>query len=215
MTVEELLARVERIYASVDAIQEFDMTKLPAIVRHGQGRISVFQDFTGGLSKAEIENVAYILIHNIANLDAHLRRWARRNGKDPRKIGEAVHAADSLKIVKDLSNNEKHGYPPRDGGHSRVAPRVIDIRRVMRLSTGGEAGSSVAMTLDPGGVPKIISRGSGSAHALITGEVLDKDGQRLGYLYEIELDAMAALEKLMTEIGVKVSEREGEGQDTS
>ena len=39
MTVGELLARVERIYASVDAIQEFDMTNLPAIVRQDKGGI--------------------------------------------------------------------------------------------------------------------------------------------------------------------------------
>ena len=85
MTVEELLARVARIYASVDAIQEFDMTKLPATVRQDQGYISVSQDFTGGLTQAEIDNVAYSLIHNIANLHDHLRRWARRTGKDPKK----------------------------------------------------------------------------------------------------------------------------------
>ena len=39
LTVEELLARLQRIYASVDAIREFDMTKLPAIVRQDEDRI--------------------------------------------------------------------------------------------------------------------------------------------------------------------------------
>lgn len=209
--VEELLARVKRIYASADAIQEFDMTKLPATVRQEQGHISIFQDFTGGLSKAEIENVAYSLIHNTANLDDHLRRWARRNGKDPKKFDEVVRASNSLKILKDLSNNDKHGYPPGDGGHSRVAPRVLDIGRRMRLSTGGGVGSSVAMTWGPGGVPKIMSRGSGSARAVITGEVIDKDSNRLGDLYEIALAAVVALENVMAQLGLRLSEHGSEG----
>lgn len=59
MKVEELLARVQRIYASIDAMQEFDMTKLPGTVRQDEGFISVSQDFTGGLSAAEIENTAH------------------------------------------------------------------------------------------------------------------------------------------------------------
>ena len=46
-------------------------------------------------------------------------------------------------------------------------------------------------------------------------QVVDKDGNRLGDLYEIELDAVAALEKLMAEMGVKVSELGSEGQDTA
>ena len=117
---------------------------------------------------------------------------------------EAVKAANSLKLVKDLSNNDKHPYPPRKGGHSGVAPKVLAFSKVMRLSTGGGAGSGVAMTLGPGGVPMIRSRGSGSAHALITGKVIDKDGNLLGGLYEIELDAVAAWERLLAEMGVKV-----------
>lgn len=203
MTVEELLARVQRIYAAVDAIQEFDMAKLPAIVQREGGRISVLQDFTGGLSKPEIENVAYTLIHNIANLEDHLRRWARCNGKDLDKIDQVVRANNSLGIVKDLSNNDKHGYPPRDGGRSRVSPKLSDIGRVMRLSTGGGARSSGAMTLGAGGVPKIRSSGSGFGRALITGAVIDKNGNRLGDLYEIELDAVTALERLMADLGVR------------
>ncbi|MDA0988718.1 MAG: hypothetical protein O2783_06260 [Chloroflexi bacterium] len=204
MTVEELLARVQRMYASVDAVQEFDMTQLPAIIRQEKDYISVSQDFTGGLSQAEIENLAQALVYNIAHLDAHLRRWAQLNGKDPKRVDKAARAADSLKIIKDLSNSDKHPYPTRDWGHSRLAPSVLNIRRLMRLSTGGEAGSSVAMTFGSGGIPKIMSRGSGSANAVITGEVNDKDGNRLGDLYEIELEAVAVLEKVIAELGMDV-----------
>ena len=202
MANDELLSRIDRIYASVDATQEFDMTKLPGIVWQQQGRVGFYQDFRSGLSQAEIENIAHSLISNIANLKDHLRRWARHNGTDPAKIDQAVKASYALNIIIDLDNNEKHGYPPWHGGHSGVAPQVPDIRRVMRLSTGGEAGSGVGMTFNSDGTPRIMSRGSGSAKAVITGDVIDKDGNKLGDLHEFEQDAVEALEKLLADLGI-------------
>ena len=206
MKVEELLARIQRIYASIDAMEEFDMTKLPGTVQQEDGFISVYQDFTGGLTAAQIENTAHAGIHNIANLDNHLIRWARHNGIDDAKIHEAVEASDAIKTIKDLSNNDKHGYPPRDGGHTGVAPQLLEMQRIMRLSTGTEAGSSISMTLGPDGVPVISSRGSASARAVVTGNVVDKDGNRLGDLVEIETSAIVDLEKVMEELGIGVSD---------
>jgi len=202
MANDELLNRVDRIYASVDATQEIDMTKLPGIVRQEQGGVWFYQDFSSGLSKAEIQNIAYSLIHNIANLKDHLRRWARQNGTDPATIDQAIAASNALNIIIDLSNNDKHGYPPRDGGNSGVAPQVSGIDRVMRLSTGGEAGSSIAMTFNNDGTPRIVSRGSGSAKAVITGDVIDKDGNKLGDLDKFDHEAVEALEKLLADLGV-------------
>ena len=206
MKVEELLSRLQRIYASVDAMEEFDMTKLPGMVNEEDGFISVSQDFTGGLSAAEIENTAHAGIYNIANLDNHLIGWARRNGTDDAKVKEAIEASDSIKIIKDLSNNDRHGYPPRDGGLSRVSPQLLNIRRVMQISTGGEVGSSVGMTLGPDGVPIVVRRGSASARAVITGDVVDKDGNRLGGLVEIETAAITDLEKVMADAGIAGSD---------
>ncbi|MDA1271897.1 MAG: hypothetical protein O3A93_11675, partial [Chloroflexi bacterium] len=94
--MEELLMKILRIYASIDASQEFDMAKLPARVVQDEGRVVVFQDFTGGLSAAEIQNVAHNLVDNIAKLYDHLRQWARQNGKDANKVTDAVKASHSL-----------------------------------------------------------------------------------------------------------------------
>ena len=198
--------KILRIYASIDASQEFDMAKLPARVVQDEGRVVVFQDFTGGLSVAEIQNVAYTLVHNIANLEDHLRRWARQNGKDANKVTDVVQASHSLKLIKDLSNNDKHPYPPRNGGWSRVSPKVIDIGRVMRLTTGEGAGSSIAMTLGPRGEPKITSRGGGSGRTVITGKIVDRDENRIGDLYDTALEAVEAWETLLAQLGVSVND---------
>lgn len=125
MTPDELMPRIKRIYSSIDALQELDLAKLPAQVMQSDRVVAIFQDFKGNLSQEEIENAAYTVIHNIANLQDHLRRWAHHNGHNKARVDDAFTASAALKIVKDLSNNDKHG-PPRDGGHSGVAPRLAD-----------------------------------------------------------------------------------------
>ena len=62
----------------------------------------------------------------------------------------------------------------------------------MKLSFGGEAGSSISMAFNVDGSPRIVSRG-GSAKAVITGRVNDKDENRLGDLHNFELEAVESL----------------------
>lgn len=202
MAEDELLSRIRRIYASINASKEFNMSKLPAKVIKNDKVIGIFQDFSGELSTEEIQNIAHMVIHNIANLKDHLNRWAGINGKDKTKIQATFGASQPLKLIQDLSNNDKHGYPPRDGGYSGLAPKLIKVGRVMRMTTRAKAGSSVVMTFGPGGVPQIS--GDGTACAVITGEIVDKDGKAIGDLFEFEKTALTAWESLLSEYDIQI-----------
>ena len=204
MNPNELITRLKRIYASVDALQEFNMGKLPAKVVQNDRIVTVFQDFSGGLSEEEFANLAHSVINNIANLQDHLRRWAAKNGKDKTKVDAVFNESRPLQLIKDLSNNDKHGYPLRGGGYSGLAPKLNNIHRPMRLTTKAEAGSCVVMTFGPGGVPKISGAGIGCA--VITGDIVDKDGNSVGDLFKIEQDAVKAWETLLVDFGILPSE---------
>jgi len=141
MAADELMGRVRRIYAAIDAVQEFDLAKVPSRVISTSQVQGVMQDFRGGMSEEEIANSAYALIHNIANLRDHLRRWAAKNGKDKGKVDATFAASLELRILQDLSNNDKHG-PPRDDGNSGLAPTLQEINREMRLATSPMQGSA-------------------------------------------------------------------------
>ena len=160
----------------------------------------VFQDFRRGFSDEKLSNYAYSVIHNIANLCNHLRKWAAHNGEDKGMVDKVIGQSLELQIIKDLSNNDRHGYPPRNGGHSGKCPKLDKINRVMRLATKAKAGSTIGMTLGTDGIPRFF--GDGNAKAVITGNVLDKDNNRIGDLYEIETKAVEALEKLLNEFNV-------------
>ncbi|HNS21436.1 MAG TPA: hypothetical protein PKH24_13115 [Sedimentisphaerales bacterium] len=51
------------------------MMQLPAKVFQSKEIVSVFQDFAGNLTEHDMANAAHTVIHNIANLQNHLKRW--------------------------------------------------------------------------------------------------------------------------------------------
>ena len=206
MPIDELLSRIRRIYASIDVLQEFDMGKLPAKFFQNDHVVAMFQDFTGALSEEDLANVAHTVIHNIANLQDHLRRWAAHNGQDKTKVDTKFKTSQPLKVIQDLSNNDKHGYPPRNNGYSGCAPKLANLRRQMRLTTKAEAGSRVVMILGPRGVPKVS--GSGTACAVITADVVDQDGNRIDDLFQIEQAAVAAWEALLVDYAILANEHQ-------
>ena len=195
-----ILLRINRIYAAIGEIEEDDPQKLKATVIQTDKIQAIFQDFRAGLGDDDLLNQAYSVIHNIANLRDHLRRWASRHGQDKKKVDEAVDGCPELQIIKDLSNNDKHGYPPRDGGNSGRSPQLVEINRVMRLQTQARKGSSVVMTIGAGGVPKFI--GDGTGKAVVTGDVVDNNNEKIGDLYDIVSKAVEAWEVLLAEFGL-------------
>ena len=197
---DELGGRISRIYGAIDAVEEEDLGKLKGQVIETTTFFGVSNDFRGGLSDEEISNRAHSLIHNIANLQDHLKRWARQNFNNASKVDEGFNQSIALQIIKDLSNNDKHGYPTRDSddGHSGKRPRLIELNRILRLSTKPEKGSSIGMTLNRDGTPRIL--GSGPSMAIITGTIVDKDDNRIGDLHEFAIESVATWESLWDEL---------------
>lgn len=198
---DDILQRISRIYAAIGSIEEDDPHKLKATVIQTEKIKAVCLDFRAGFSDDDLSNQAHSVIHNVANLRDHLRRWASHHNQDKNKVDQAVSDCLELQVIQDLSNNDKHGYPPRDGGYSGECPQLIEIDRVMRLQTQAKKGSMIGMTFGADGVPKF--HGDGTAMAVITGSVVDNDGNRIGDLYDIANKAVEAWETLLVEFGLR------------
>lgn len=198
---DELLDRLHRVYTAVDAAVEGDLSKFPPKMMADEYQFALYQDFLGGLTEHQLSNLAHTVIHNIANLRDHLRRWAGNNGQDPKDIDKTVAGSEALQVIIDLSNNDKHGYPPRDGCHSKKFPRLAEVKRVLRISTGPEAGSGVAIVFTPSG-PKQITSGGGFSQVVVTGSVVDRSGALLGDLYDLGNEALKAWVQQLEAFGI-------------
>jgi len=200
MATDEVLERLHRIYAAVDAVEEGDLGKFAPMIFEAGRIVGVYQDFVGGLTPAELSNLTHSVIHNIANLRDHLKHWAKKNGHDPKHIDHAINNSLSLQIIRDLSNGDKHGYPLRKPTWSGKEPKLMDVRRILRMTTAPVAGSRVVMTLTSEGLKQVA--GTGSTKVIITGQIVDSNDAMIGDLYGVELKALDAWEQMLKELGI-------------
>ena len=201
MRNDEVLDRLHRIYAALNETVEGDLSKFPPKVVSDEHGFAMYQDFLGGLNPAQLSNLAHSVIHNIANLYDHLRRWMDRNSQDPKLVDQIVSRSTSLQLIRDLSNNDKHGYPPRNGGYSGKAPKLVEVNRVLKLTTGIAAGASIMVVFTPQG-PKQTASGGGGSSVVVTGTVVDANGGVLGDLHDIEHNALRAWEQELRTLGI-------------
>ena len=204
MSSEQLRRRIDRMYAALSGVTEHDLSKYPPEAVDSDGGTIYWLDFRRGLTDADLDNAVHSLIHNVAHLDNHLRKWIGRDEAKRTLIDSTLLEAREFRIVKDISNNDKHGYPRRGGGLSGVSPRLVNVNSVLQLRTGPRRGSSVGVVMGPTGLTQIGASDS-SAQVVITGDVVDIDGDRVGDLHALVTAAVDTLEPLFRDLGVEFS----------
>ena len=165
--MSDLEQRLDRIYSALEAVRETDLTRFEVTQGEWDGQATLRLDFRGGLSDEQLSNLAHSAIHIVAHLEGHLIRWARSKGLDSKLVSTTVSKSTALRIVIDLANNDKHGYPPRDGGYSGRAPRLREVERFMKMI----ADSWTGVRLGSGGE----AQSEGQGLIVISGRVVDRD----------------------------------------
>ena len=193
--LDDIYIRIKRIYSAIDALEETDLDSFePTVIREGN-TIVIRQNFEGDLSEEELSNLAHLMIYNIANLYGHLKKWAARNNAKVSEVDKVFNSSREIKIIQDLSNNDKHGYPPRNGGHSGISPKIEKFTRGLQFTSVSQEG------FDSSGKPKFIGKGMA---VVISGEISDAKGQIIGNLHLIAKKALEAWEVFVSNFGIKL-----------
>jgi hypothetical protein len=171
--MDEIRERLRRLYAAVGETTERDLSRVPGVISETEDAVFFVQDFSGGFTPEKMSNLAHSAISLIAHLRDHLRRLAKKLGRDPAEIDDLIGSCPSIAIVIDLANREKHGAP-RNGGRSGRSPKLRGITRLLRLSGGPSPRTGVQVQYTPAG-PQV--RGSGSAAVILTGDVIASVGE--------------------------------------
>jgi len=180
--------RIQRIYAAIGRIRSCDISELRCNVINTPRMSGMWHDFRGQASDAELLNDANSAIANVASLPDHLRKWAKQNERDSKKVDDAVKASLQLRVIMDLFDRDKHGGDRRDGGYSKQSPRLESVNRGLRLS-------NVSVQVGPDG--RYHRGGEGTARIETYGTVHDGNGKSLGDLHEIIDAALIPLERLL------------------
>jgi hypothetical protein len=199
-TVNELILRLRRIYAAIGETVETDISKFLATIQQNDRMTFMWQDFRGGLSDEQLLNLAFSLAYNVFSLRDHLKDWYKARTGSDKRVKDFFRESMPLKIIADLSNADKHRYP-LDRPWTDLGPKLGEVTRPLRMTAKPGAGW-FGMTPSTDG--KLRSIGEGEAKIVLSADVLDKDGNRIGDLVQIAEQAVADWEKLLVELGIVI-----------
>lgn len=209
MTPTELDLRVRQMHAALGRLATEDLSSVvtrSGTTNDGWNYFSV--DFSDGVADTDLMDKAEKLVENIARLKDHLKVWCKEHGI-PFDGDSVIDSTTATKLVHDLWNTQKHAvlntgkYPTRSG----VKPRLANMRRSARLSTGGAGPSSVFMTFDRTGKPIVGATGGGKAELVVVGDVVDETGARIGDFGETCEAAVVRWEQALSAVGVPLPKR--------
>ena len=138
--------------------------------------------------------------HSTNSQTVQPKKWAEQNNRDKTKVNSTFNGSQPLQIIRDLSNDDKHGYPPRKGGHSGKSPGIDKVTPFMQMTV--PPSTSMRLTFDFSG--KLQVAGSGTAKIIITADILDSNDKKIGELHNIASQALDAWEKLLNDFGIQV-----------
>ena len=198
METTQLIQKIERLRAALGEAEDADLSKWKAAlepVPELPGVVRLRHDFSGGLSKPQIENIVWTVTRSIADMYDHLRKWASAHGHEKEAVDRAVAGCFELALVIDLATYDKHGGHDRKGGRSKALSRLQNVsRRAMVSATYKAPGQVVGMAIGLDGVEPV---GADRAAIVATGEIVLRDGRVLDLEY-VQQKAVTAWEELFS-----------------
>ena len=196
MEVNNITKRLERLYATIgqardgEIEQYFKMEKVDA----PKNSFECLVTFNNGQTDAETTSAAIAIILHIANLKDHLKNIAGERGENPNLIEKEIDESLALKIVIDLSNAEKHGYPTKTNRSGRH-PTIQNIHHSIDIPPQGEVGINFT-------TGELINK-SGDVTIIIDADIFSDDGELLFRFPALTREAIKKWEEVIEKFDIK------------
>jgi len=199
---DELLARLARINAALDATVERDLTEFRATETVDERGFRLSQDFLRDSTPAQLANDAASVFDNIAKIKNHMIGWCNRNGHDRARIDALIKRCVDLQICLDLADLDKHGGRPVK--HTGLKLTLSAITRALRLIPSAERGTPLAAKLSAKGTQIM---GDGVADVIMVADITDTDGNKIGDLRKTCMGALDCIEEELRDWGFSLPQR--------
>ncbi len=127
MDFNNISIRLKRIYTSVNARVETKLDRAINLVKTSKSFKITFDKHS-----EDPLNKIFIILHNLANLKDHLKIILNSKGGNRQDIENEINNSLHLKIIIDLSNADKHGYPTRSN-RSQLNPQIKNVRHSLHV----------------------------------------------------------------------------------
>lgn len=173
--------RLKRTLSSLNGRYTDDLERSIITNNVKDGNKTIFSASFGKSSLSEIENKVLIILHNLASLKDNLKNCLQRNGHDPKVVEAQIDSSLHLKVLIDLVNEEKHGYPLTKSNRSLKGPVVKNVRQSVAVYPDSGAQGALFFVTQDGGSGTI----NGKSVMFIDADIYDSGGSYLFSLDEL------------------------------
>jgi len=195
--------KIRQMHEALGSLEKKDLSTLEVTRGLSENGYYVKLDFSQNMSEQKLYNVFTLLIANIACMKDHLKVWCNSNGRSFNGE-ELINTNTDVAIIHDLWNIDKHlslSNRPRSG----FTPKIDNLKQALSLSTGTDDGSFAMFSMDPITGKFIQQSGNGGSVSLvISGDVLDENGTRIGDFLKICEKAVSAWERELVAAGINI-----------
>lgn len=132
MDFNNIEQRISRLYVSINAhFDSFNKTEVIQEEKYENGKrtftITIGANPINQNQQYDAFNKLISVINNIFNIKDNLKNYFRDNNLNDKLIEEEINNSHHLKLIADLANQEKHGYPLKNR-RSDLDPRIENIQ---------------------------------------------------------------------------------------
>jgi hypothetical protein len=195
--------KIKQMHEALGSLEKNDLSTLEVIRGLSEDGYYVKLDFSQNMSEEKLYNIVTLLIANIACMKDHLKAWCNRNSRSFNG-DRLIDTNTDVAIIHDLWNIDKH-LNLRSTPRSGFTPKIDNLKQALSLTTGNDDGSFAMFSMDPiTGKFMQQSGNGGSVSLIISGDVIDENGTRMGDFLEICEKAVSAWEKELVAAGINI-----------
>ena len=190
MNADDINSRIKRLYLALGKNVDDNIAE-HILIEHRKtktgGAVSI--SFGGKDDELELEEQVMSVIAHLAKLKDHLKNELELRGFQRSLIEDEINQSESLQLIIDLDNAEKHGtklHKPR----SDKKPKVINLQHAITQKNSNEP--SVFQINPFSGEFK-----SSNSVITITGDVVDKNGVRICSISNLITEALETWERFI------------------
>jgi hypothetical protein len=198
MTIYDLESKIKRMYQTInESIDENVFNHLHHITNPDTKQVIGF-GFDGSRKNNDQENRVIHIVHAIASLKDHLKKKVARG----QMVEDVINNCLALKLLVDIDNANKHGYPLTKRRRSGLDPQIKNIRSIWNIDAGGSIISKRKFSFfkNENGSPEMSATTSferADGKIQITADITDIDGNFLMSFNDMVDEAVKEWEQII------------------
>lgn len=136
MDFNDISVRLKRLQSATSNLEYSDDGSSANISEILLGTAQGFSITFGNQEEHEIANKVMAVIGLVSSLKDNLKNKCRQLGKNPKIVEDLINDNQSLSLIIDIYNSEKHGYPLTKPSRSGRNPKIKELFQAKDFTTG-------------------------------------------------------------------------------